>query len=63
MQQEIENLLTIEELAEYLRVKPRTIYDWLYKKKVPALKIVGQWRFRKDKIDEWLDRKEAFKLV
>ncbi len=48
-------LMTIEELAEYLRVKKRTIYDWLKRGKIPAIKAVGQWRFKKDRIDAWLD--------
>ena len=50
-----DRLMTIEELAEYLRVQKRTIYAWLKKKKIPAIKTVGQWRFKKDKIDAWLD--------
>ena len=49
------NLMTIEDLADYLKVTRRTIYDWLKHNKVPALKLVGQWRFRKDKIDDWLE--------
>lgn len=52
-----ENLMTIEEVASYLRVKKRTIYDWLKKGKIPAIKTVGQWRFKKEKIDAWLDSK------
>ncbi len=48
-------ILTIDELAEYLRVKKRTVYDWVKKGKIPAIKTVGQWRFRKDKIEEWLE--------
>ena len=48
-------ILTIEEVAEYLRVKKRTVYDWAKKGKIPAMKTVGQWRFKKDKIDEWLE--------
>jgi len=48
-------LMTIEELADYLKVTRRTIYDWLKNNKIPALKLVGQWRFKKDKIDAWLD--------
>ncbi len=47
--------MTITELADYLKVTRRTIYDWLKNKKIPAVKLVGQWRFKKDKIDEWLD--------
>ena len=49
------SLMTIEDLADYLKVTRRTIYDWLKHNKVPALKLVGQWRFKKDKIDDWLD--------
>ena len=48
-------LMTIEEVAKYLRVTKRTVYEWLQKGIIPASKVVGQWRFRKDKIDEWLN--------
>ncbi len=48
-------LMTIEDLADYLKVSRRTIYEWLKTRKIPALKLVGQWRFRKDKIDAWLE--------
>ncbi len=48
-------LMTIEELMNYLKVSRRTIYEWLKQNKIPAIKIVGQWRFRKDKIDAWLE--------
>jgi PTS system nitrogen regulatory IIA component len=48
--------MTIADLARYLKVTRRTIYEWLKNNKVPAVKLVGQWRFKKDKIDEWLER-------
>ena len=48
-------LMTIEDLADYLKVTRRTIYDWVKHHKIPALKLVGQWRFKKDKIDAWLE--------
>jgi len=48
-------LMTIEDLAEYLKVTRRTIYEWLKHNKIPAVKLVGQWRFKKDKIDAWLE--------
>ena len=51
-----EALMTIPEVASYLRVTRRTVYEWLKGKKIPAVKLVGQWRFKKDKIDEWLER-------
>lgn len=50
-------LLTIDEVAKYLRVQRRTIYEWVKKGKIPAIKTVGQWRFKKERIDAWLDGK------
>ncbi len=50
-------LMTIEDLAGYLKVTRRTIYEWLKTNKIPAIKLIGQWRFKKDKIDAWLENK------
>ena len=58
MEMPFEQLMTIEEVADYLRVKKRTIYDWLKKGKIPAVKTVGQWRFQKEKINAWLESKQ-----
>ena len=54
-----DTLMTIADLARYLKVKPRTIYEWLRHKKVPATKVIGQWRFRREKIDKWLNTGEG----
>ena len=51
-------LMTIEEVADYLRVKKRTIYEWLKNHKIPAVKMVGQWRFKKRQIDAWLENQK-----
>ena len=48
-------LMTIEEVADYLRVKKRTVYEWVKNRKIPAIKTVGQWRFKKIQIDRWLE--------
>ncbi len=53
--EQIGTLMTIDEVAGYLRVKKRTVYDWVKKGKIPAIKTVGLWRFRKDRIDQWLE--------
>lgn len=50
-----DTLMTIEDVARYLKVRKRTIYEWLRLKKIPASKVIGQWRFRRDRIDKWLD--------
>jgi len=50
-------LMTMEDLADYLKVTRRTIYDWVKHNKIPAVKVVGQWRFRRDKIDAWIEHR------
>ena len=50
-----QGLMTIEDVAEYLKVTRRTIYEWLKHNKIPAIKLVGQWRFKKEKIDAWIE--------
>jgi len=47
-------LMTVEEVASYLRVTERTIYRLLKRGRIPATKVGHQWRFDKDAIDEWL---------
>ena len=46
--------MTLPQLAAYLNVRERTIYDWAQREVVPAYKIGGAWRFRRDEIDAWL---------
>lgn len=50
-----DKIMTLEEVAEYLRVKPQTIYTWAQEKKIPAAKLGREWRFRKSMIDKWFN--------
>ncbi len=47
------DIMTLEEVAEYLRLKPQTIYTWAQEKKIPGAKLGKEWRFKKSIIDEW----------
>ena len=47
-------LMNVEELAEYLRLRKQTIYNWLHKKKIAGIKVGRVWRFDKREIDKWL---------
>lgn len=49
-------LMTVEELAEYLKVTKKTIYRMINKHNIPAAKIGRQWRFDRKVIDSWLKR-------
>jgi excisionase family DNA binding protein len=54
-----EKLWAMPELADYLRVHPSTVYRLLKQGRIPAIKIFGDWRFRKSTIDSWLDANET----
>lgn len=48
-------MLNPKQVAEYLQLSQRTIYRLLERGAIPAVKVGGQWRFRKAAVDAWLD--------
>jgi len=50
------NILTLQEVAEYLKVDQRTLYRMLKSKQLPAFKVRNQWRFKKEAIDNWIEK-------
>lgn len=55
MQAEEPEILTIEEVAKYLRVSERTVYDWANKGEIPCGKLGTTWRFKRSEIERWVD--------
>ncbi len=49
-------IMTIEEVAAYLRVSERTVYDWAHKGTIPGGKLGTTWRFRRSDIEDWVNR-------
>ena len=49
------DIMTLEEVAAYLKVKPQTIYTWANEKRIPAAKLGKEWRFRRSIIDKWFN--------
>ena len=52
-------LMTLEEVSQYLRVTKKTIYRLLRRGSIPAAKVGHQWRFKKASIDNWLQEKSS----
>ena len=52
----MEEIMTIEEIAKYLKLKPQTIYTWAQNGKIPAAKLGKEWRFKKTVIDKWFNQ-------
>jgi len=56
MDEKTGDVLTIEELAVYLKIPKSTLYKLVREGKVPSQKVGRHWRFRKEAIDRWLDK-------
>jgi excisionase family DNA binding protein len=46
-------VLTVPEVADYLRVHPSTIYRLLRRGELPAFKVGSEWRFNAESLDHW----------
>jgi excisionase family DNA binding protein len=53
-EEQVAGLMTLEEVADYLRVTKKTIYRMLERRSIPAMKVGHQWRFDSASIDLWL---------
>ena len=51
-------IMTLEEVAKYLRVHKSTVYRMAREGTIPSTKVANQWRFKKARIDEWLLERE-----
>ena len=52
----MDEIMNIEEVAKYLKLKPQTIYSWAQQGKIPAAKLGKEWRFRRSLIDMWFNQ-------
>lgn len=52
-------ILTLPEVAVLLKVAEKTVYTMAQTGQIPAFKVRGQWRFKHDDIDQWIDEQKA----
>ena len=50
-----DGIMGIKEVADYLNMKEQTVYRLVQQRKIPALKIGGQWKAKKEHIDKMFD--------
>lgn len=53
------DVITIRELAIYLKMAEKTLYRLAAEGTIPGFKVGGSWRFRKTEIDKWIKKQEA----
>lgn len=54
MSDQSDEILTIDEVAAFLRAGKRTVYRLAASGKLPAFKLGGTWRFRRSDLDKWI---------
>lgn len=54
----MEKLVTVQVVADYLKMSPQTIYRFAQQGRIPALKVGNRWRFRLADIEAWLQQQE-----
>jgi excisionase family DNA binding protein len=52
-------VLTLDEVAAFLKVHSSTIYRLLKHHRIPAFKMGSDWRFNQDSIERWIEEREA----
>jgi len=51
--------MNIRQASQYLGVSPDTLYKYVNEQKIPAFKLGNRWRFKKSKLDQWMEEKSA----
>ncbi|MDY0289953.1 MAG: PTS sugar transporter subunit IIA [Sphaerochaeta sp.] len=54
------DILTLQEVADYLKIVPKTVMRMIGRNEIPCMKVAGQWRFKRSVIDLWLNSKMNF---
>lgn len=49
--------MNLREASQYLGISPETLYKYLSADRIPAFKLGNRWRFKKDLLDRWIEKK------
>ena len=53
-----DDILTIKEVADYLKLTERTLYRLVQEGRVPGFKVGNSWRFKRADIEDWIERQK-----
>jgi excisionase family DNA binding protein len=57
-----DDILTIREVAELLKINEKTAYKLAAEDKIPGFRVGGSWRFKRSAIEAWIDAQSAPKV-
>ena len=52
-------VMNIRQASQYLGVSPDTLYKYVNEQKIPAFKLGNRWRFKKSRLDQWMEEKST----
>jgi excisionase family DNA binding protein len=52
---EVREVMDIRQAADYLGISPDTLYKYASENFIPAFKLGNRWRFKKSRLDDWMD--------
>jgi excisionase family DNA binding protein len=52
-------VMNIRQASQYLGVSPDTLYKYVNEQKIPAFKLGNRWRFKKSKLDQWMEEQSV----
>ncbi|QFT56309.1 helix-turn-helix domain-containing protein [Microbulbifer sp. THAF38] len=53
-----DQILTLKEVAAYLKLAEKTAYKLAAAGKLPGFKVGGSWRFKREDIDQWIEEQK-----
>lgn len=56
---EIREVMDIRQASDYLGISPDTLYKYASESFIPAFKLGNRWRFKKSRLDDWMDQQSG----
>ena len=57
-----EQIMTVRDVASYLKLNERTVYRMATSAKIPAFKVGTSWRFKREDLEKWIEEQKNNKL-
>lgn len=61
--EEFREVMDIRQASDYLGISPDTLYKYASEAFIPAFKLGNRWRFKKSRLDEWMDRQSGIEVT
>lgn len=59
LREELREVMDIRQASDYLGISPDTLYKYSAEGFIPAFKLGNRWRFKRSRLDEWMDRRST----